>query len=259
MLKPKSRRIKDYQYCFYGHEIKKQESEDAQVYKTLRSFLSDYNMEIYPLVEAGKWLWPELIKRMERSAFCVFETQTGNRNVHIELGYSLAKNLNVILLVPENEAESGDFRKYLPSDLSGLMQIRYSNIGDLKKKLKTEILRHPHYLSVDERLGMALQSVTDIDLSYFKILINLGNNQTIRFSELVGKARVLNSSSSNTYLADFLRKYDEAIIVGKQVSGMANTQAASLNIFCSVFELDSTPLSVDEEYKEWIRGRLGGI
>ena len=232
MLRPHKRTLKDYHYCFYGRDFNKQEVDDGGLYRLLCSFLSKYKMKIFPLVEVGKWLWPEIVRGMERSAFSIFETESANRNVHIELGYALARNLNVILLVPKNEEKSGDYRNYLPSDLAGLIQIRYEHIEDLEKKLGEEIPKRYH--SVEERLRIALRSVADIDSAYFDILLKLAANQRIRFSELVGMARIRNSASSNTCLAQFLRKYDEVMVPYSEC------------------ELDSASLGIDEDYKEWI-------
>jgi hypothetical protein len=237
-LKPKSRTWKDYQYCFYGHEFKKEkvgDEENEKIKEALSLFLKYYEMKICPLVEAGDWLWPELVEGMERSAFCVFETKSQNRNVHIELGYALAKNLNVILLVPDNDEKPDDYREYLPSDLAGLVQIRYKRHEELGKKFEKEIPKR--YVSVKDRLRISFQSVTDIDCAYFQILLRA--NTKIKFSELVGIAGIRNSASSNTYLAAFLRKYDEVLVP------------------YSKCELDSARLRIDEEYKKWICQRLG--
>jgi len=80
-LKPQRRRLKDYNWCFYGHQFK-EENKNPLEYGILQDFLKTRYMEIVPFVEPGRWLWTKLIENMERSAFCVFETNSGNRNVH---------------------------------------------------------------------------------------------------------------------------------------------------------------------------------
>lgn len=235
MLCPKKKRLKDYQFCFYGHEFKAANNLSRdEVHGALEEFLKSKNMEIGAFVESGKWLWSGLIERMHRSAFCVFETQTQNRNVHIELGYALANGLNVILIIPEKD---GDYQKHLPSDLSGLMQMRYKDIEDLKSKLKTQIRKR--YYSVEERLSINLQNIFPAEKIYFKVIIE---KKEVKFSDLAArvrtKAMVL---SDNLSLADFIRKYDEMLEIREEN------------------QLEGCIISIDEDYKEWICKKLGAI
>ena len=233
MLLPKNKRLKDYKFCFYGHEFKKNGNEIKEEFKKLEEFLKTQNMEIAPLVEPGKWLWSGLIKRMSRSAFCIFETQSQNRNVHIELGYALAKGLNVILIIPEDKKNG--YQEYLPSDLAGLLQIRYTNPDELAPKLEKEI--PARYYSVEERLSIDLQNISITEKIYFQIILE---RKTISFSELVAKAHTKAIiSSDNIYLANFIRKYDEALMIDR------------------TDHLDRYNISIDPDYKEFICRKLG--
>jgi len=58
-MNPKNRHNTDFEYCFYGHEFKKETIDDQEVHDALNSFLKSKAMEICPMVESGKWLWPE--------------------------------------------------------------------------------------------------------------------------------------------------------------------------------------------------------
>jgi hypothetical protein len=237
MLLPKHKRLKDYDLCFYGHEFKKRNISSQKVYKAIETFLGDQQirMKIAPLVDKGKWLWDELIERMVRSAFCVFETESKNRNVHIELGYALAKGLNVILIVPEEE--NGEYQKHLPSDLSGLLQVRYRNIDNLLGQLREDIPKR--YYSVEERLAITLENAYEAEKIYFQIIIN---KCQVSLSDLAarvrGKATVL---SDNISLADFIRKYDEILVIEEKE------------------QLDKCIISIDNDYKEWVCKKLGII
>ncbi len=232
MLSPKKTNLKDYHKCFYGHEFKKN-SRGQKLYKKVKQFLAKQNMEITPFVDAGKWLWEELIKQMDRSAFCVFETKSQNRNVHIELGYALAKQLNVILLI--RETKKGSYQKHLPSNLSGLVQIRYKNIDELPSKLEKELPKR--YYSVEERLSANLQNVSEAEKIYFRIILE---KSTISFSELPSqvrtKAKVL---ADNISISDFIRKYDEALEIDEKD------------------HWDRCIISIDKKYEKWICKKLG--
>ena len=229
MLLPKKKRLKDYQFCFYGYDLDKANTKTHEIYCVLEEFLKSKKMEIAPLVEPSNWLWSEVIERMRRSAFCFFETTTKNRNVHIELGYALAKGLNVILIIPKKDL------KHLPSDLSGLVQIRYKNIDDLKSKLETEIPKR--YFSVEERLSINLQNISPAERIYFELIIE---KKELKFSDLAARVRtkalVL---SDNLSLADFIRKYDEMLEIREEN------------------QLEGCIISIDEDYKEWICKKLG--
>jgi len=233
MLSPKKKRLKDYHFCFYGHEFAgvNNLSRD-EVHSALEEFLKSKSMEIAPFVESGKWLWSGLIERMRRSAFCVFETQTQNRNVHVELGYALANGLNVILIIPE---KNEDYQKYLPSDLSGLMQIRYKDVEDLNLKLKIEIPKR--YYSVEERLSINLQNIFPAEKTYFKIVIE---KKEVKFSDLAAQVRTRAMVlSDNLSLSDFIRKYDEILEIREDN------------------QLEDCIISIDKDYMEWIREKLG--
>jgi|GEM_PF-2638905 len=231
MLSPKRKRLKDYDKCFYGHEFKNPPSQE--LCKKLEEFLTKQNMKITPFVDASRWLWEELIEKMDRSAFCVFETQSQNRNVHIELGYALAKGLNIILLVPEEK--NGSYQRHLPSDLSGLVQIRYKNIDELPSELENELPKR--YYSVEERLSANLQNVFEAEKIYFRIILE---KSTISFSELASQVRTKATVlSDNISLADFIRKYDEALIIEE------------------TDHWDRCKISIDQDYKEWICKKLG--
>ena len=55
MLLPKKKRLKDYQFCFYGHEFKRANNLSRdEVYIALEEFLKSNNMEIAPFVESDK-------------------------------------------------------------------------------------------------------------------------------------------------------------------------------------------------------------
>lgn len=232
MLLPKRKRLKDYDKCFYGHEFKKK-PPGQKLHKKVEEFLTKQKMKITPFVDAGSWLWEELIKKMDRSAFCVFETESQNRNVHIELGYALAKQLNVILLIPENK--NGNYQKHLPSDLSGLVQIRYETPNDLSKKLIKEIPEM--YYSVEKRLSANLQNVFEAEKIYFGIILE---KSIISFSELASQVRTKATVlADNISVADFIRKYDEALIIEE------------------TDHWDRCKISIDQGYKEWICKKLG--
>jgi hypothetical protein len=235
MLLPKNKRLKDYEFCFYGHEFKKKNISNHKVYKELETFLKaqQIKMEIAPLVEKGKWLWEGLIEKMDRSAFCVFETESKNRNVHIELGYALAKGLNVILIIPEEQ--NGKYQKHLPSNLSGLVQIRYKDLNNLLRQLKEEIPKR--YYSVEERLSINLENMFEAEKIYFQIIIN---KSQVSFSDLAAQVRAKATVlSDNISLADFIRKYDEALIIEEKE------------------QLDKCKISIDNDYKEWVCKKLG--
>ena len=233
MLLPKKKRLKDYQFCFYGHEFKRANNLSRdEVYIALEEFLKSNNMEIAPFVESGKWLWSRLIERMHRSAFCVFETRSQNRNVHIELGYALANGLNVILVIPE---ENGDYQKHLPSDLSGLVQMRYENIEDLNLKLRTDIPKR--YYSVEERLSINLQNIFPAEKIYFEVIIEV---KKVKLSDLATRIRTKAMvAADNLSLADFIRKYDEILEIGEKD------------------QLEDCMISIDKDYSEYICKKLG--
>ena len=233
MLSPKKKRLKDYHFCFFGHEFKQQKDLSRnEVRGALEDFLKSKKMQIGPFVESGKWLWSGLIKGMLRSAFCVFETETGNRNVHIELGYALAIGLNVILIIPD---KNGGYQKYLPSDLSDLIQMRYKDIEDLKSQLRTEIPKR--YYSVEERLSLILQNASPTERTYFNVILE---KKEVKFSDLAAwvraKAMLL---SENLSLADFFRKYDEVLEIKEEN------------------QLEGCLISVDKDYEDWICKQLG--
>jgi len=113
MLVPKNKILKSYGRCFYGHAFGKHTGLKAEV----ENFLKAHNMTVQPDVPPGEWLWEALTRSMSRSAFCAFETVSENRNVHIELGYALARRLRVALLVQISREHDQDItvNRHIPA------------------------------------------------------------------------------------------------------------------------------------------------
>jgi hypothetical protein len=250
MLSPKNRVLKSYKYCFYGREFENNPNLDEAVKK----FLDPHGMEFHPDVSPGEWLWPGLIRAMSRSAFCIFETVTGNRNAHIELGYALARRLHVALLIEKGSEENRDIVKNLPSNLAGLVQVRYEREDEVAGKLKKSVPEE--WWSVESRLGPRLRQASALDKAYFWWLLQVHPDDTVEFDDLVDKAQQYVPGSSRTKLASFVRQFDEALII----EGL--TPPEDWPCGSTVWKIDvrqaviHQKIRVDPDYREWVAKTL---
>lgn len=250
MLSPKNRVLKSYKYCFYGREFEKNPELDEAV----RRFLCQHGMEFHPDVPPGEWLWPGLTRAMSRSAFCIFETVTKNRNTHIELGYALAKRLRVALLIEKGSEKNKDITKNLPSDLTGLIQVRYKTEDEVADRLEEFVPKE--WWSVESRLGPVLRQASASDKAYFWWLLQVPPDDTVEFDDLVDKAQQCVPGSSRKKLASFLRQFDEALII----EGL--TPPEDLLCGSTAWEIDvrqaiiHQKIRVDPDYREWVAKTL---
>lgn len=90
-----------------------------------------------PVIPVGEFLLPELKARIESSDLCVFEVSDVNANVFYELGIAHTLRKPTILLVSATAPRD----PALPSDLQGLVYLRYTDMEQLSTKLPSEILR----------------------------------------------------------------------------------------------------------------------
>ena len=251
MLSPKNRVLKSYKYCFYGREFEKNPNLDEAVKK----FLDPHGMEFHPDVPPGEWLWPGLTRAMSRSAFCIFETVTRNRNAHIELGYALAKGLCVALLIEKGSEKNRDITKNPPSDLTGLIQVRYETEDEVADRLKEFVPKE--WWSVESRLGLLLRRASASDKAYFWWLLQARPDHTVEFDDLRVKAHERVPGSSREKLASFLRQFDEALVI----EGL--TPPEDLPCGSTEWEIDVRPdvihqeIRVDPDYREWVAKKLG--
>lgn len=248
MLSPKNRVLKSYKYCFYGREFE----ENPKLDEAVRRFLDVHDMEFHPDVPPGEWLWPGLTRAMSRSAFCIFETVTRNRNAHIELGYALAKRLRVALLIKTGSEKNRDITKNLPSDLTGLIQVRYETEDEVADSLEEFVPKE--WWSVESRLGPVLRQASASDKAYFWWLLAA---DTVEFDDLMVKAKQCVPGSSRTKLASFLRQFDEALVI----EGL--TPPEDLPCGSTAWEIDvrqaviHQKIRVDPDYRDWVAKTLG--
>ena len=95
------------------------------------------SIEYYPIdISCGNILLNELSKSLHESSICIFEVSEINDNVFFELGIAHALKKPVILLVSSTINRSNA----LPSDLHGIVYLKYKNIGQLRSRLSKEIL-----------------------------------------------------------------------------------------------------------------------
>lgn len=254
MLTPKRRRLKDHNLCFYGCEF----NSNPELLAALHRFLKPKKIAICPEVEPGEWLWQGLTTAMDRCAFCVFETVTANTNAHIELGYALAKRLRIAVLVKNSKKGDSDITKRLPSNLVGLVQVRFDDCQQLSNELESKI--PGDWYSVEKRLENPLRLVTDLDRAYFTALLHRPPDRPIRASELVvAPLQSGVSDSSNNSVAMFLSRYDEVLeiedlmpppeIIGRWYDRWT---PASPN----VFENQRIRLDCDPRYRKWLAKAL---
>jgi hypothetical protein len=236
MLSPKNRMLKSYKYCFYGREFETNPNLDEAVSR----FLNRHGMEFYPKVPPGEWLWPQLIRAMSRSAFCIFETVTGNRNAHIELGYALAKKLHIalLILIKEGSEENEDITKNLPSDLAGLILVPYETEDEVAEELEKKVPEE--WWSVKCRLRPHLQRASALDRAYFWWLLQVPPNKTVEFDSLMVNATQCVPGSSRPKLASFLREFDEALVIEGLDEDVIHQR-----------------IRVDPDYRKWVAKTLG--
>lgn len=250
MLSPKNRVLKSYKYCFYGREFERKLNLDEAVKK----FLDPHGMEFHPPVPPGEWLWPRLTLAMSRSAFCIFETVTGNRNAHIELGYALAKRLHVALLIEKGSKKNSDITKNLPSDLAGLILVPYETEDEVAESLKKLVPKK--WWSVECRLGSRLRQASASDKAYFTWLLQLPPNGTVEFDGLADGAR-LYFDSSRSKLALFVRQFDEALII-EGLTPPEEFPCGSTEWEVDVYQaVIHQKIRVDPDYRDWVAKALG--
>ena len=129
---------------------------------------------------------------------------------HIELGYALTKRLHTVVLVKSGTENDSDITKWLPSNLAGLVQVRFDNSQELPDKLQQKVPQE--WFSVKKRLEEPLRLATDLDRAYFKALLWRDPKSPIKASNLVAAAEEFGvSGSSNNSVARFLSRYDEVL------------------------------------------------
>jgi hypothetical protein len=175
---------------------------------------------------------------MSRSAFCIFETVTKNTNAHIELGYALAKRLHVALLIEKGSKKNSDITKNLPSDLTGLIQVRYETEDEVAESLKKLVPKK--WWSVECRLRPHLQRASALDRAYFWWLLQVPPNKTVEFDSLMVNATQCVPGSSRPKLASFLREFDEALVIEGLDEDVIHQR-----------------IRVDPDYREWVAKTLG--
>jgi len=247
MLEPKTRHLRDYKRCFYGCRFE----EEPELRLKLKEFLGKKNMEFHPLVKPGTQSWPEMTVAMNRSAFCVFETATKSPHVHVEIGYALARQLNVLLLLDKDRPDT------LPANLGGAVRIQYD-----KKNLNILVaqqLDNPKFIprdwfSVEDRLLMLLKSATPLDRKYFRLLVlSPDPAQYYSVGTLVGSAGQALRGSSNLIVADFLRRFDE-LIEYKEFEQRKPDDL--LNIPATPTLFDAQEVRLDKDYRAFLAAEL---
>lgn len=250
MLTPRNSILKSYRYCFYGHEFDK----EPELRNAVNGYLRTQGMEIHPLVPPGEWLWPALTRAMWRSAFCIFETVTANRNVHIELGYALSRSLRVALLIREGSEKEADITKNIPSDLTGLIQIRYKTTENVQGKLESSIPQE--WCSVENRLGPILRQASASDRAYFWWLLQASPNDKMQFKALITLAHQTSGTASEMSLASFLHRFDEALMIeGVPLSGEPGDEDNEWRPDLSRGAIHQQ-IQVNPEYRAWVAETL---
>ncbi len=253
IMEPKKSLLKDNHLAFYGHKFGSQKV----LRQGIESFLRGKQMKICSEVSLGEWLWHDLVRQMTRSAFCLFETVTRNQNAHIELGYALALNLRIVLLIKAKSVSYMKILEHLPSDLAGLVQVRYSHPREIEEKLASNI--PSHWFSVTERLETILELRTSLDSAYLRCLLRLPPNNEMKFSGLVSEAKFYAAESSNGSLVRFLKHYDELVEVrstlaaGKEASERLRPRSDEAS------KIDSFSIKLYKPYRTWLRRAVGEL
>lgn len=253
IMKPRKALLHDNHLAFYGHEF----GSEVDLRKGIERFLGRRQMEICSEVPLGEWLWHDLVRQMTRSAFCLFETVTRNPNVHIELGYALASNLRIALLIREKSGPDTEILQHLPSDLAGLVQVRYSDTGKIEEQLESCI--PIHWFSVTERLEAILQRRTSLDYAYLRCLLRLPPTHEMNFSGLVSEAKFYTAESSNGSLVRFLRSYDELTEVQSTEADRKEASESPRSGPDEVAKIDHFRIRIHEPYREWLCKAVGEL
>lgn len=252
-MKPRKTLLHDNHLVFYGHEF----GSKVDLREGIERFLNRKQMEICSEVSPGEWLWHDLVRQMTRSAFCLFETVTRNPNAHIELGYALASNLRIVLLIRKKSGSDMEILEHLPSDLAGLVQVRYSDSSEIEEKLESYIPRH--WLSVTERLKTILQGRTSLDCAYLSCLLRLPPTHEMNFSGLVSEAKFYTADSSNGSLVRFLKCYDEFVEVRSTMAARKEASEGQRSGFDEVSKIDHFSIRLHEPYCKWLRRAVGEL
>jgi hypothetical protein len=167
----------------------------------------------------------------------------------------LARRLRVALLIHEGSEEKEDITKNIPSDLTGLIQVRYEKIQDVQGKLESSIPRE--WCSVEDRLGPLLQQASVSDRAYFWWLLQASPNDKMQFKALVTLAQQTSGTASEMSLASFLHRFDEALIVeGLPSSGDGGDADSAWKPDLSRGAIHQQ-IQVKSNYRAWVAKTLG--
>ena len=257
----KRSRRKDHNLCFYGCEFDSKNPDATGIKKAIEMFLHNENhrIKLCPIVQPNQWMWHGLKTAMDRCAFCLFECVTGNRNAHIELGYALANNLRAAVLVRDDKEGTNDLTKWLPSDLAGLVQIRFKSADNLADELQRNL--PTTWYRTDYRLRELILSATPIERTYLADLLGLRPKQTVIFSNLAcapSLQGIAVGGAANLYVSEFLNRFDEVLdILELSPPDLGDQAYDAWQPSWPDKNLDLLNISLDPNYREFVANALG--
>ncbi len=137
----KNRKIKLFAgYQFTSDFFNRAELENAVLrsVKLTNDSVFKENIKIFfkpPDLAPGDIILSQIIERIKESDICIFEISDGNRNVLFEVGVACGLDIPTILL------RNTDSEIPVPSDLSGVMYLRYSDTTELGVSLPSVLIQ----------------------------------------------------------------------------------------------------------------------
>lgn len=172
--------------------------ENKKVWKKVEEYLESVNMKVFEVDESGKRIWNKVVDGIILTPFGIYIAGSYNRNVHIEIGYSLAKDKPVFIIVKEK-----NHKVDIASDIADLFQIRYKNMNQLEKQIRDKI--RPRFFSPYERLRMFLESATPLHKYLIAYLLEYG---PARLADIVTDMRRV-IHCDNPDVTDFVKDFKE--------------------------------------------------
>lgn len=194
-----------YNYCFVGEGKAEGKNdygkENEEIKKVIEKFLKSVNMKIFNVFESGKRIWDKVVEGIVLTPFGLYIVGSYNRNVHIEIGYGLAKDKPVLIIIKEDQESKVD----IASDIVDLFQIRYKDKKDLAEKLGDQYKIPHRYFSPFVRLRIFLESATVLQKYLVAYLLVNGKQ---RLADIVTDMRRC-IRCDNTDVTDFVNNFKE--------------------------------------------------
>jgi hypothetical protein len=231
---------------------------------TIKEVLDNYNLQLSIADEKQGSILCQVCEKIKESLFCIFDLSECNHNVFIELGLAIANKKHIIILYNkninindkklsiindiyriDNEVYNWikkDFNCKIPSNISNISRINYTDYGGLKNNLNNEIQNLINNYNVNMHFFESFNMFKEIIDGYDKTK-KLKNNPKVIKYEYVGifsNVFILNNDNNqmkNGMIFNIFYEYDLICMV--RVVNVAENFSYAQAI---------PPISIDKNY-----------